>query len=127
MCSQPYSIHSLNIHINYSFLLFSLFFLLLFNFYLLLFLQFLSILFLNDEDSFVKFMKEMSKFRVDFVDKIREVSGCFIVNVFEEKYRSIVFLEVLHFFRGNFILENLNYALCFSRLDVLCQINHFFL
>ena len=90
-------IHCPHVYVDDLFLFLPGFFLLFLDFDLLLSLHLFSILFLYDHDSLIKLVKEMSEFGVDFVDQIRKVGSCLIVDSLEEQHRGVVLLKVLHF------------------------------
>lgn len=127
MGPQSDLIHFSYINIDYSLLLLSLLLFLLFDLNLLLPFHLLCVLFLNDQNALIELMEKMSQLRVDFVHQIGEVSSCFVINAFEEQYRCIVFLEVLHFVGWHLLLKDGDDALGLCLFNVLGQFNHLLL
>ena len=69
----------------------------------------------------------MGQFRVDFVDEVAEVGGCFIVDAFEEHDCFKVLGEIFYFFIGHLSLEYFDDVFFLGAFDLFCQTDDLFL
>lgn len=111
--------HFLHLFHHFLFFLLSLFLKLFSLLNLSLSFQFLLLLFLNLHDSVIHFNQKMWKLRIDFVHKIWEICGRFVINVLEKHYCWEIFRKVLNLVWRELSLKNVNDLLLLSCLNLL--------